>query len=310
MTRDSGIGQVAKDKPLIIVGIPAYNEEKAIAKVVLESQRFADKVVVCDDGSTDLTGEIAERLGATVVRHERNAGYGATIRSLFDFAKKNGADILVTLDGDGQHKVGDIPNIVKPIVEDTADIVIGSRFVNGNSPPSMPLYRRAGVKLITRLVNNSSANGVKDSQSGFRAYNRKSLQSLDVLEDGMGISAEILIKARHQGLRVVEVLSVPKYGKDVGGSTHNPVRHGASVVTTVVKLFIEDKPLLMLGVPGVLCLAIGTVFGLWMLQIYSSAQHIVTNIALASIAFILIGFFCLSTAITLYAIRRIAERTH
>jgi glycosyltransferase involved in cell wall biosynthesis len=299
---------VAEPKPFVVVGVPAFNEEKTIARVVLESQRFADKVVVCDDGSSDLTGAIAERLGAEVVWHERNMGYGAAIQSLFKKAREQGADILVTLDGDGQHNPADVPKLVKPIVEGVADIVIGSRLANKRSNGTMPWYRRAGVRFITALMNNSSKNNVKDSQSGFRAYSRTSLESLVLLEDGMGVSAEILIKARNDGLKIVEVLSIPRYGKDVDTSTHNPVRHGASVVATIVKLVIEDKPLTMLGIPGILCLAMGTAFGLWMLQIYSLAKHIVTNIALASIGFLLIGFFCLSTAVTLYAIRRLVEK--
>ena len=301
---------VAGVKPFVVVGVPAVNEEKTIARVVLEAQKYADKVVVCDDGSTDLTGDIAERLGADVVRHGRNLGYGAAIQSLFEHARKLGADVLVTLDADGQHDASEIPNVLKPIVDGVADVVIGSRFLDKLSAYNMPWYRRAGVKFITKLVNNTSKHGVRDAQSGFRAYNRKSLEVLTVSENGMGVSAEILINARKQGLRVCEVSSSCNYGKDGTTSTHNPVRHGVGVVMSIVKLVVEDRPLMTLGIPGILFLIIGAVFGAWMLQIYAVAHHIVTNIALASIAFMLIGFFCLSTAITLYAITKVAEKTN
>ena len=301
---------VAGVKPFVVVGVPAFNEEKTIARVVLEAKKYADRVVVCDDGSTDLTAEIAERLGADVIRHKLNLGYGAAFQCLFRRARELGADVLVTLDADGQHDPSEIPNVVKPIVDGDADLVIGSRFVDERLARVMPWYRRAGVRFITKLVNNSSKHGVKDAQSGFRAYNRKSIETLSMLENGMGVSVEILINARKQGLRIREVSATCNYGRGVENSTRNPVRQGVDVVASIVKLVVEDKPLQLLGVPGMLCLMIGAVFGVWMLQIYASEHHIVTNVALASIAFILIGFFALSTAITLYAISRLAKKTN
>lgn len=299
---------VDEGKPFVVVGIPAFNEEKTIAKIIIEALKFADRVVVCDDSSNDLTADIAERLGADAVRHERNLGYGAAIQSLFMRAKELRADVLVTLDADGQHDPGEIPNVVKPIVDGVADVVIGSRFVDERLAYTIPWYRRAGVKFITRLVSTSE-HGVKDAQSGFRAYNRKSLETLTMFESGMGVSVEILINARKHGLRICEVPSTINY-KGVEGSTHNPVRHAADVIRSIVRLVVEDKPLTLLGIPGILCLIVGAVFGVWMLQIYAAEHRIVTNIALASIAFILMGFFALSAAITLYAISRLAKRTN
>jgi glycosyltransferase involved in cell wall biosynthesis len=301
---------VAGAKPFIVVGVPAFNEERTIARVVLKTQKYADKVVVCDDGSTDLTADIAESLGADVVRHGQNLGYGAAIRSLFSRARELGADVLVTLDADGQHDPGEIPNVAQPIVEGEADIVIGSRFVDEHLAYTMPWYRRAGVKFITKLVNNAAKHSVKDAQSGFRAYNRKSLETLEVTENGMGISAEILITAGKHGLRVCEVSSMCDYDKGTKTSTHNPVKHGANVVMSIVKLVVEDKPLTLLGIPGVICLIVGAVFGVWMFQIYAIEHYIVTNVALASVAFIMIGLFAMFTAITLYAISRFVEKTN
>lgn len=299
---------VAEAKPFIMVGIPAFNEEMTIARVVLEAQKYADRVVVCDDGSTDLTADIAERLGAEVVRHKENLGYGVAVQSLFKYARESGADVLVTLDADGQHFPKEIPNVVQPIFDGMADMVIGSRFVDGRLASAMPWYRRVGIKMITRLVNNSGKHDVKDSQSGFRAYNRPALKALTLLENGMGVSAEILINARKEGMRVCEVSSSCNYSGDVATSTHNPVKHLLDVVMSVVKLVVEDRPLTYLGMPGVMCLVVGSFFGVWMLQIYTAEHRIVTNIALASIAFVLTGFFALSTAITLYAITRLVKR--
>jgi len=299
---------VAESRPFVVAGIPAYNEEKTIACVILQAQKYAGRVVVCDDGSEDLTGAIAERLGADVVKHDRNLGYGAAIQTLFKRALELGADVLVTLDADGQHSPIEIPQIAEPVLDGKADIVIGSRFVDERLSRAMPWYRRAGIKFITRLTNgDSESNSVKDAQSGFRAYGRRALEKLVLLERGMGVSSEILINSKKQGLKIREVAASCAYGKEVKNS-RNPVRHGASVVGSIVKIIVEEKPLITLGLPGILFLITGAFFGVWMLQIYSAARHIVTNIALASIGFSLIGFFCLSTAITLYAIRRLAER--
>jgi len=301
---------VVEGEPFVVVGVPAFNEEKTIAKVVLKAQEYSDKVVVCDDGSTDLTAEIAERLGAEVIRHDGRLGYGAAIQSLFRRARELGADVLVTLDADGQHDPSEVPNVVKPIVDGVADVVIGSRFVDERLAYTLPWYRRAGIKFITKLANNSSKYAVKDAQSGFRAYNRKAIEKLVMFEDGMGVSVEVLVNARKQGLRIQEVPATCNYSRDVKNSTHNPIRHGASVIMSILKLVIEDKPLIILGVPGIICLLAGAAFGAWMLRTYAAEHQIATNIALASIAFILIGLFALFTAITLYAISRLARKTN
>jgi glycosyltransferase involved in cell wall biosynthesis len=300
---------VAGAKPFVVVGIPAFNEATMIAQVVLEAQKYADAVVVCDDGSNDMTRAIAKRLGACVIRHRRNLGYGASIKSLFKRARELNADVLVTLDADGQHNPKEIPKVVKPIVQGMADLVIGSRFIDTNGTKEMPFYRRLGAQLITKLVNSSSKNGISDAQSGFRAYNCQALESLSPFEDGMGASVEILLKASKHNLKVCEVPSSCKYDNgDVANSTEHPLTHGISVIMSIVRFIVEEKPLTVLGIPGLLCLFASLGFGVWILQIYAIEHYIVTNIALASVAFVLIGFFLLSTAITLYAITRIAKK--
>ena len=118
----------------IVVGIPAFNEEENIAKIIVKLQKIADTVIVCNDGSTDLTKEISEKMGVEVVNHPKNLGYGAGIRSIFLKASKMECDVLVTFDADGQHRVEDIESVIEPIVKGDADIVIGSRFLkNENS---------------------------------------------------------------------------------------------------------------------------------------------------------------------------------
>jgi len=137
-------------------------------KVILLTQKHVDKVLVCDAGSTDMTGEIAEKLGADVMRHKRNLGYGA--------ARELDVGIMITLDGDGQHDPNDIPLLVKPILEGGADVVVGSRFLEKAKAGEVPLYRRLGIKAITRLTGAASSCRVGDAQSGFRAYGRRALE--------------------------------------------------------------------------------------------------------------------------------------
>lgn len=298
----------AKVRRLIIAGIPAYNEEKTIAKVVLLAQRHVDVVVVCDDGSEDLTADIAQKLGAIVIKHGKNMGYGAAIQTLFEKAKALNADSLVTMDADGQHDTKQIPKLIQPILENKADIVIGSRFLQPNS--GMPLYRRFGIKVLTKMTKSSRERGtLTDAQCGFRAYSRKALEGLVLEEAGMGISSEILLKARGLGLVVTEVPVEVRY-RGLETSTHNPLKHGLGVIGAIVKLVVEERPLIYLGIPGATLLGIGMLFGLWTLQLYymSEPHYVATNVALASMAFSLIGIFFIFTAITLYAILRAIKR--
>ena len=293
----------------LVVGIPAYNEEKSIARVVMTAKEYADKVVVCDDGSSDLTGAIAEALGVEVIRHEANCGYGVALQSLFSRARALEANVLVTFDADGQHRAEEIPSLVKPLLQGDADVVIGSRLLReGRGKKVGAWYRRAGVRLITKASNATSKLRLKDAQSGFRAYNCHALNCLSMSEDGMGASVEILLQAKKHGLKVKEVSATCNYD-DVQNSS-NPVRHGASVLMSLLKLIVEDKPLIYLGVPGALSLILGVFFAVGMLQLYAVKHRIVTNWALASMAFVLIGFFFLSTAITLYAIKRVVKRSN
>jgi glycosyltransferase involved in cell wall biosynthesis len=300
-----------KRKPLMVAAIPAYNEERTIAKVVVQAKKHVDVVIVCDDGSADMTVEIAEHLGADVVRHERNLGYGAAVQSLFKRARELNADVMVTLDGDGQHNPSEIPMLVEPVLEGKADVVVGSRFLGGlKNNNHVPRYRRLGIKAITGLTGAASNFGLSDAQCGFRVYGRKALEGLDLYENGMGVSVEVLMEAKKNGLTVVEVPTNCNYHGVEKTSTRNPLRHGASVVMSIVRLVVEDRPLMFLGVPGVLFLLVGAFFGAWMLQIYALEHQIATNVALASIAFILIGLFCAFTAITLYAISRLVQKTN
>ena len=281
-----------------VIGIPAYNEEKNIASIIMKLKKITDHIIVCNDGSTDMTEEISKELNVTVINHSRNMGYGSAIRSIFLKAKELQADILVTFDADGQHRVVDVQNVTKPIIDDKADIVIGSRFLENKS--DIPEYRKFGIKVITKITNSSLKEKLTDSQSGFRAYSKNVLKNITPSESGMGVSTEILIKASSAGHKIAEVPITIIYGSDT--STHNPVSHGTSVLFSSIKFTSIEHPLKFYGIPAIIFLGIGFVFMLWTFQTYAVEKEIITNIALIGIGSLVIGIVFLLTAILLYSL--------
>jgi len=283
----------------IAVGLPAYNEERNIASIIAKLEKFADMIIVCDDGSFDLTGKIASKMGATVIVHEKNLGYGAAIRSLFLKAKELDVDVLVTFDADGQHDVHDIDKVAKPIMENKADLVIGSRFLD-DSKDDIPSYRKTGIKIITKLTNTSLKEKITDSQSGFRGYSKEVLSKITPSDYGMGVSSEILIKASNNNFRIAEVPIKISYEGDT--STHHPVSHGISVTLTTLKFISIEHPLKFYGIPGICFMIVGLFFTVWTLQLFSETRQIFTNISLLAVGTIIFGTMLLMTAIILYSV--------
>ena len=283
----------------IIVGIPAFNEEKNIAVLIIQLKKIADKIIVCNDGSTDLTSEIAEELGATVINHEKNLGYGAAIRSIFLKSKDLDGDILVTFDADGQHRIEDINRVINPIINGESDLVIGSRFLD-ESAKEVPRYRKAGIKLITKITNATIKKQLTDSQSGFRAYSKKVLNELNPSELGMGISTEILIKASAKNFRISEVPIKIVYDGDT--STHNPISHGSSVLLSTIKFTSIEHPLKFYGIPSMIFFAIGLLFTSLSIEYYADIGRLNTNLTLIGAGSILIAVVLLLTGILLYSL--------
>ena len=216
----------------IVAAIPCFNNESFIADVVARAKKHADQVIVINDGSYDGTAEIAIKMDTLVINHSRNKGYGEAVKSCFEAAKANSADILVILDGDGQHNPDEIPKMVTPVLQNDADMVIGSRFLSNHT--NMPRYRRLGIKLITFLFNFSSNVKVSDAQSGFRAYSKKIFDAFSLSESGMSVSIEALEKARRKRAIIKEVPISCFYAP----STLNfrAIKHGLSVALSVVRI--------------------------------------------------------------------------
>ena len=284
--------------------IPARDEEKTIASVIVKSKRHADKIVVCDDGSMDMTGEVAQALGAEVIRVPSGGGYGAALAVLFKRAEQIAPDVMVTLDADGQHNPDDIPALVKPILDRQADVVIGSRFLSKNR--AARAYRKIGIKAITRVTANLSGLQLTDAQSGFRAYGRTAILRAAPMELGMAASTEILLRASRENLRVLEVPTHVRY-KGLETSTHNPLYHGLDVVVGTLKFASLRHPLLVYGVAGLALMASGLGYGYYFIQVYSAQQRPITNVALLSMAIVTSGLLLLFMAIILFTLTNLVK---
>tara|TARA_B110000263_G_scaffold73712_1_gene64440 strand:+ start:1212 stop:2093 length:882 start_codon:yes stop_codon:yes gene_type:complete len=282
----------------ITIGIPAYNEEKQLPKILPKLMEITDSIIVCDDGSTDRTSTIAKEFGAKVVKHEKNCGYGAAIKSIFKMASDINSDVLVTFDADGQHRIEDIDKVLQPIKDGESDIVIGSRFLNDNN--EVPRYRKFGIKIITQVTNASMKKNFTDSQSGFRAYKKQVLENIVLTEQGMGISTEILIKASEKNFRITEIPIKILYEGDT--STHNPVSHGTSVLISTIKFTSIQHPLKFYGIPSLILIGIGIVFTYFSVEYYAEVGRLNTNLTLISAGALLLGSILFISAILLYSI--------
>ena len=290
----------------ITIGIPAYNEEKNIASIITKLKKITDSIIVCDDGSSDMTSDISKNLGAIVITHKKNMGYGVAINSIFQKAKELNIDLLVTFDADGQHRVEDIEKVVEPIKNNTADLVIGSRFLDKKS--NVPNYRKIGIKVITKITNVSIKKKLTDSQSGFRAYNKQVLSQISPSDTGMGISTEILIKSSSKGLRIMEVPVTILYSGDT--STHNPVSHGTSVLLSTIKFTSIEHPLKFYGIPSVIFLIIGGIFTTLAIQYYIDVGRLNSNLTLIGGGTVLLGIILLICAILLYSLVSVVREKH
>jgi len=282
----------------ITVGIPAFNEEKNISNIIKELKKIADKIIVCDDGSSDSTGKIAKEMGALVVKHEKNLGYGAAIRSIFLKAREEKSESLITLDSDGQHRIEDIQTVLGPIKNDQSDLVIGSRFLD-DSGKNVPGYRKVGIKILTKLANTSLEQNITDSQSGFRGYSKRVIEEITPSESGMGVSNEILIKASKKGFQITEVPIIILYEGDT--SSQNPISHGSSVVMSTLKFISMEHPLKFYGIPGSIFLTIGLIFLIYTIQLFTETRQVLLSSAIIGVSSVTFGSILLMSAILLYS---------
>jgi glycosyltransferase involved in cell wall biosynthesis len=292
--------------PKITAVIPAFNEEKTIGRVVQETLRYVSEVVVVDDGSTDTTRNVALTAGATVLAHSINQGYGDALATGFEYVKNNGANIMVILDGDGQHNPADITRLAAPIISGQADIVLGSRFISKGSKKDVPAYRRFGIGIVNKAWNMTSSEELTDTQCGFRAYSRNAIDKIDIQEAGMSASLEILDQAGKGNLKLMEV--PVKVGYEGDTSTQKPTRHGMELVNYVLKKLKEEHPLLIFGGIGLVVSSLGLVFGIIALNGYFDSRYLPFGPTIIAGILIYVGTLMIFGGLILNSIQSIASR--
>jgi glycosyltransferase involved in cell wall biosynthesis len=283
--------------PEITAILPAYNEEVAIGSIVLRARKYAGRVIVVDDGSSDRTAEVAEMAGAEVIRHPQNRGKGAALKTGFEAA--DGADIIVTVDTDGQHDPADIPKIVEPILRGEADMVNGSRYLNGDRKDT-PFYRRVGQRVLDVATNLDSGLNVTDSQSGFRAFAAYVKDIFSFRQNGLAIESEMLADAAQAGLRVKEVEIGVRY--DVDGSTEHPFSHGLRVLVRILHDMEIRRPLFYFTVPGLALTGIGIFMGLEFLRTFYHGGSLMYGPTILMVMLTLVGSFLALTGVILHSI--------
>ena len=286
--------------------IPCYNEEATIGSVVLRAKRHVSKVLVIDDGSTDDTAKVAKDAGAVVLSHKVNKGKSAGIKTGFKYALINGFDYVVTIDGDGQHNPDEIPAVLGNVMNNGHDISIGSRW---GSTTEMPIWRKFGKRVLDYTTAFGNGGQVTDSQSGFRAFNKRAIEGITprLNGDAFSVESEQLIKAHEIGLKTVNTHISCKY-KNLDTSTKTPTSHGFSVLRYVVWLVAEKRPLLFIGVPGFIMLLLGLILGIYTLQYYNATNIFPIPFAILVSIFLIIGALGLFMGIMLSVIPNIIRR--
>lgn len=195
--------------------IPAYNEEASIGGLVKETTKYVDTIIVVDDGSLDATAKNAQKAGAIVIRHSRNRGKGEALKTGFIKAVSLNADVVITLDGDGQHSPNEILKFLKVLKQENADIVVGSRFLKGVTVGrKMPTQRAISNTMTTNILKVFFGIPLTDSQSGFRAFKAKTLKKLGYTDSKFAAETEILIDAHKKGFKIREVDIKTRYGTE------------------------------------------------------------------------------------------------
>ena len=292
---------------ITIAAMPAFNEENHIAKTIVGCRKYVDKVVVVDDGSSDATAEIAEALGAIVIKHPGNRGYGAALQTIFNTARAMDADKMVIIDSDGQHDPREIPKLLEPLNNGT-DVVIGSRFVNGNGK-NVPKYRKVGMKVLDTATNIAGGISVTDSQSGFRAYRRRAIEKIWIKDNDMSAGSEILMQMRDHDLKFKEVEIHCNYGVEKA-SKQNAISHGIKVLVHILGDIEMRKPLYYITLPGLILMFAGLVMGFNTLELWRSGGTLPFGPTLFTMAASILGTFSVFSGLILHSVSRLLnERT-
>jgi glycosyltransferase involved in cell wall biosynthesis len=282
----------------IIVIIPAYNEERFIGSVILKLKRFPVEIIVVDDGSSDDTASIAKMAGVVVFKQESNQGKGVALNTGLHAARDSSPDVIVMLDADGQHLPEELPQIVKPILDGEADIVVGSRYIQNTS--NTPLVRRWGHRFINLATTLPSGVSVSDSQSGYRAFSRRAFELAEFHSNGFSVESEMQFLAHEHNLRVMEVPITIRY---TDKAKRSPFSQGMTVLGGIIRLTGQYRPLLYFGVPGMVILVMGIAWGFVVVQRFEQTHVLATGYAMICLLLCIIGLIMLSTGFILHSVR-------
>jgi len=278
----------------VTVIIPAYNEELTIASMVILAKRHVEDVVVVDDGSTDSTHSLAVNAGARVLRTPKNLGKTGAVAMGIEKILEDGFDAAVLMDADGQNNPDEIPIVLAPILADEADLVIGSRFLETRS--DIPAYRQVGQKMLNSATRLSTKASITDTQSGYRAFNRKMMRSMLFKSEGYGLESEMIENAVDVGLRITEVPISVRY--DVpNGHKRNPVVHGVGVMSDLVNAIGGRRPLLFFGSIGLMIFLFGVLIEV--VQIARSGIHSVWIVSYWPFLFMALGIITMVSGLIL-----------
>lgn len=249
----------------IAVVIPALNEEAQIGEVIGAMPDFVDHVIVVDDGSTDDTVKIAEGLGAITVSHKSNLGVGAAFQTGVNTALKMNVDIMVNIDADGQFNPADIIKLVEPVLEEKADFVTASRFIDKAYHPKMSRVKFMGNRFMSRFISRLTRQKFHDVSCGFRAYSRETLQRLNLFGD-FTYTQETFIDLAFKGITILEVPIHVRGQREHGKSrvASNLFRYGFQTLKIIIRTFRDNKPFRLFGSFSLVTFLVGLGFAIFL----------------------------------------------
>lgn len=287
----------------IVVVIPAYNEERFIASVVINARQHSDDVIVVDDGSHDRTAFIAEQAGATVIRMSKNGGKGAALNAGFETARQLSPAVVIMLDADAQHDPAEIPTVAEPILQGQADVVVGSRFLSVKS--KIPVWRQFGQHALNIATNAASGVAITDTQSGYRAFSQAALEMMRFRSKGLAVESEMQFLLSGAGLRVAEVPITVQY---LDGNKRNPVTHGLKVLDAILTLASRKRPLLFFAMPGTLAAILGLILGYMAIHQINNHDGVPVGTLIMASAGLIIGLLLAVTGIMLNSFTKLTDQ--
>jgi len=247
----------------VVIVIPAFNEEKSIGKVVRSIPKLEDMevdILVVDDGSEDNTREEAIKAGAKVISFPGNRGLVNVFNKGLEYALRSGADFILTMDGDGQHDPKEIPKLLKPLLENRADVVIGSRFIRDYRHPS--LLKHFGNMAFSRIISILTSQKITDAQSGFRAFTREVAEKINI-RMGQTYTQQMIIQAAYYKFKIVEVpISVRERIHGRSKLVRNPLSFAYNAWKLLITIIAIYYPIKFFGLFGILLILSGSIIGL------------------------------------------------